>query len=373
MWEFLEAVTDSRISDHVAIMTVIEGIGARLRVLDDIIASSDTSPARPHPVDVRPPTPAPPPVPPHVPPRPVGSPHMPIPPTWGHGFQPSAPAPPPTPPIVHGLSVDTATANVPGGRIKTPCFTDQAWHAWNMKTNCFDLAGLANTGYHIGDFGVDILNEMIISKCGYQSFYVDHPEDVLLCFQEIVNIHHVVVQSWTNTRTHFSSPVVEYILEKALPVLPHLQDLEVAGMVKFYDGLQKISMRYLIPLMPFDSICLVFGFEGLCPPGLGTILYQAIASAWMDVLPCLLPQRDSVVELAIFAVSVKSNNGFDLMWRIFGTRGAGFQGYESGSGPNVDTAFRCPLVLPQTPPVLPTPVQAQHVLQCTYANQYFLA
>jgi hypothetical protein len=29
---------------------------------------------------------------------------------------------------------------------------------------------------------VDTLNEMIISKCGYQSFHVDHPEDVLLCF-----------------------------------------------------------------------------------------------------------------------------------------------------------------------------------------------
>ncbi len=95
--ELLEAATDSCISDHVAVMTTIEGIGARLRVLDDIIALSDTSPARPSPVDVRPPTPVPPPVPPHVPPRLVGSPHMPVPQTWGHGFQPSAPAPTPTP------------------------------------------------------------------------------------------------------------------------------------------------------------------------------------------------------------------------------------------------------------------------------------
>ncbi len=184
VWELLEATTDSRISDHVAVIMAIEGIGACLRVLDDIIASSNTSPAHPSLVDVRPPTPAPPPVPPHVPPRPVGSPHMPVPLTWGHGFQPSAPAPTPTPhqstnplaqnsklennaSIVHGLSIDTATANVPGGRIKTPRFTDPARRARNMKTNRFDLAGLANTGYHIGDFGVDILNEMIISKCGY--------------------------------------------------------------------------------------------------------------------------------------------------------------------------------------------------------------
>jgi hypothetical protein len=102
--------------------------------------------------------------------------------------------------------------------------------------NRFDSAGLANLGYHIGDFGVDSLTEAIIIKCGYQSFHVDHPEDVLLCFQEIVNIHCVVVQTWTNARTHFSGPVVEYILKKALPVFPRLQGLDVADTVKFMMG-----------------------------------------------------------------------------------------------------------------------------------------
>jgi hypothetical protein len=134
-----------------------------------------------------------------------------------------------------------------------------------MKTNRFDLAGLADTGYHIGDDGVALLNELIISNCGYQSFHADHPEDVLLCFQEIVNLHRLVVQTWTNTRTHFSGLVVEYIIEKALHVFPRVLDLDVLGMVKFYDGMEKISMQYLLPLMPFDSILLAFGYEGLCP------------------------------------------------------------------------------------------------------------
>jgi hypothetical protein len=191
--------------------------------------------------------------------------------------------------------------------------------------NRFDSVGLANLEYHIGDFGVDSLTEAIISKCGYQSFHVDHPEDVLLCFQEIVNIHRVVVQTWTNARTHFSRPVVEYILEKALPVFPRLQGLDVADTVNFYDGLQKISMRYLLPLMPFNSICLAFGFEGLCPPGLGTVCYSAIASAWMDVLPCLLPVKESEVESTVFTVSVESNNGFDLLWRILELTVPGFK------------------------------------------------
>jgi hypothetical protein len=323
--ELLQTAAASHISNHSAVMTAIEGIGARLSALDDVIASSDTfaSSDTPHPVD----KPTPP-----VATCPVGSAHLPIPPDWGHNFQPSVRAPPstvpptaPSPSMVHGLSVDTAHAGEPGGRIKTPRSLDPARRARNMKTNRFDLAGLADSGYHIGDDGVAALNERIISNCGYHSFHADHPEDVLLCFQEIVNLHRLVVQTWTNTRTHFSGPVVEYIIEKALPVFPRLLDLDVSSTVKFYDGLQKISMRYLLPLMPFDSISLVFGYEGLCPPGLGTTRYSAIASAWMDVLPRLLPIKESEVESAIFSVGVDSNNGFDLMWRILELAVPGFK------------------------------------------------
>jgi hypothetical protein len=95
-----------------------------------------------------------------------------------------------------------------------------------------------------------------------------------------------------NAWTHFSGPVVEYILEKALPVFPYLQGLDVANTVKFYDGLQKILMRYLLPLMPFNSIRLLFGFEGLCPPVLGMVCYSAIASARIDVLLVFFLRRN---------------------------------------------------------------------------------
>jgi hypothetical protein len=297
-------------------MLAIEDIGTRVSALDDAIASSEAHT----------PVAAPPPLPPPVAVRPAGSVHLPVPTGWGHNFYPTGPQPPaPLHSLASSLRVDTAHADAPGGRIKTPRSLDPAWRARTMKTNRFDLAGLADTGYHIGDDGGALLNEMIISNCGYQSFHVDHPEDVLLCFQEIVNLHRLVVQTWTNTRTHFSGPVVEYIIEKALPVFPCLLDLDVSGTVKFYDGLQKILMRYLLPLMPFDSILLVFGYEGLCPPGLGTTRYSAIASAWMDVLPRLLPLKESEVESAIFSVGVDSNNGFDLMWRILELAVPGFK------------------------------------------------
>ncbi len=99
----------------------------------------------------------------------------------------------------------------------------------------------------------------------------------------------------------------------------------MVDVVKFYDSVQKILMRYLLPLMPFDSICLVFGFEGLCPPGMGTIRYAAIALAWMDVLPRILPKDDSEVELVKFLVGYESNNGFDLMWQVVELAVPGFK------------------------------------------------
>jgi hypothetical protein len=45
----------------------------------------------------------------------------------------------------------------------------------------------------------------------------------------------------------------------------------------------------------------------------------------MDVLPCLLPQKESLVESTIFSVSVESNNGFDLLWRILEIAVPGFK------------------------------------------------
>ncbi len=163
---------------------------------------------------------------------------------------------------------------------------------------------------------MDVLTEKIIHNCGYKSIHADHLEDILLCFNKIILIHRIVVQGWRNPWTQFCGPMVEYILEKALPIFPCLHSLEVADAIKFYNGLQKISMRYLLPLIPFDLLCLAFSFEGLCPPGLGTIRYAAISSAWMDGLPWILPQSSSDFKSIIFFISFELNDGFDLLLQI---------------------------------------------------------
>ncbi len=134
--ELLEATTDSRINDHTAIMAAIKDIGMHLSILNDFIASADASPMRPSSADIQPPavgasvpgsspvargpSPCPTSTSPPAAPCSDGPSHMPFPPTWGHGFHPSAPAPSPSASMAHGLRVDTATADIPGGRIKTP-------------------------------------------------------------------------------------------------------------------------------------------------------------------------------------------------------------------------------------------------------------
>ena len=86
--DLLVAATDSRISEHSAVMTAIADIGTRISALDGVIASSAVH----TPVDAHPPTPppvavrqagmavdAPPPTPPPVAVRPAGSVHLPVP------------------------------------------------------------------------------------------------------------------------------------------------------------------------------------------------------------------------------------------------------------------------------------------------------
>ncbi len=54
----------------------------------------------------------------------------------------------------------------------------------------FDIAGLATTEYHGGHHGVQELTVPFIHNCGYQSFSnTDSPEDILICFGTIQQIH----------------------------------------------------------------------------------------------------------------------------------------------------------------------------------------
>jgi hypothetical protein len=223
--------------------------------------------------------------------------------------------------------VDTSDlANNPcqGGRIASPRPSDKEQQARQMRMSIFDIAGLASQQYHGEMDGVPELSISFIHACGYESFSIETPDDVLLCYCNIQQVHKKVRQGWFNPCSHLYGPSVEWILERGLLVFPRLDSLTAAEAVTFYDKLQELSAVYLIPLMPFDAIHLEFNFEGLFVPGLGTNRYVDCASALMEILPRLLPPANWEVQAKISAVRSKLKNGYDLFWRILELTVPGF-------------------------------------------------
>ena len=201
-------------------------------------------------------------------------------------------------------------------KIISPRVNDREKIARDRQLSIFDIPGLAHDLYHGGSDGVKELTIKFLHECGYNSFAPEAPEDVLLCYRDIQLVHRKVMSGWFNSRSGRSGPPLEYIIEKALPNFPKLKSLDARVAVDFYDRLQKISAGCLLPLMPFDAIKLLFKFEGLCPPGLGTSRYGEIGSVLMDILPRLLPATIPEVASAISTVGYESNNGYDLFWRV---------------------------------------------------------
>jgi hypothetical protein len=208
------------------------------------------------------------------------------------------------------------SAFIMGGRITSPRATDKERQARKLNISRHDIAGLAAPAYHGGRQGVAILSLSFIHACGYQSFSPEIEDDVLPCYGAIQLLHKKITMAWTNTRTQQSGPSVERILEKGLTVLPKLRGTSARETVSFYESLQQVSTSYLIPIMPFDTVCLANNYEGLFPPGLGTDVYCECCIALLEVLPRLLPQHDYEVDAKISAVRNSSRNGYDLLWRV---------------------------------------------------------
>ena len=94
--------------------------------------------------------------------------------------------------------------------------------------------------------------------------------------------------------------------------------------MEFYDAFHKTAIIYLLPVMPFDCICIKMGFEALCPPGLGIPRYAMISRVLMELLPCLLSRSDTQVSSLINMVRMDSGNGYDLLWRVMALLVPGF-------------------------------------------------
>ncbi len=203
-----------------------------------------------------------------------------------------------------------------GGRITSPRAADKERQARLRRISQHDVAGLATSAYHGGQHGVPTLTLSFIHACGYQTFSPEVEDDVLPCYGTIQLLHKKVKTAWHNPRTLQSGPSVERILEKGLMVFPKLRGTSAREAVTFYESVQQVSAAYLLPLMPFDSICLANNYEGLFPPGLGTDAYSECCIAMLELLHRLLPANDHEVRVKISGVGNVSRNGYDLLWRI---------------------------------------------------------
>ncbi len=134
-------------------------------------------------------------------------------------------------------------------------------------------------------------------------------DDNLPCYGHIQLLHKKVHQAWYNPQTLQSGPSVDCILERGLTVLPKLQETEAKDTVAYCERLQQILAAYLIPLMPFDAICLLNNHKGLFPPSPGTDTYAKCCAVVLDIQPRLLLTTNTEVMAIISAVSNVLRNG----------------------------------------------------------------
>jgi hypothetical protein len=155
-----------------------------------------------------------------------------------------------------------------GGMIVSPRNADRRRQALAQKISPFDVARLGNIRYHGGTHGYNPLTESIIHRCGYTEI---HSSDILLAYNDIIEVHSRTCDNWDHPRGHYKGPQLEHILEKGISSFPHLTTFYVEQMVEFYDAFHKTALIYLLPVTPFDCISIKIGFEALCPPGLGIL------------------------------------------------------------------------------------------------------
>ena len=117
-----------------------------------------------------------------------------------------------------------------------PRHSNCAMHAFSLGASRFDVICLAMPEYHIHMDGYESLMEDIFRDCGYAHIKAC-VEDVVVCYNDIIMVHHKITELWYNSYAHTSGPQVDKILHKSILVFPKLTSLQVDNMVGFYNRL----------------------------------------------------------------------------------------------------------------------------------------
>jgi hypothetical protein len=131
-----------------------------------------------------------------------------------------------------------------------------------------------------------VLTHAILSKCKYNQIA---SLDVVTCHNDIIAVHRRVRELWYNPTTHTYGPQIKRIITNSLTLLPILELASTKTMVDFYDRLQESLTGLAIAIMPFDTVMICNGLEGLCVLGLGVDRYHVMSKALMELLPRLIP------------------------------------------------------------------------------------
>ncbi len=158
---------------------------------------------------------------------------------------------------------------------------------------------MADKDYHGGVDGFDPLTITIIKNCGYSTISSD---DVILCYNDIIQLHCKTLNGWVNTQALQRGPSVKRIVEKMLPLFKKLDGITAAEHFYFYYEFQKPASVYLLLFMSVDAVSIKLGFEGLCPPGMGIYRYADVATALMDVVPRVMPEQITHLGMIIAVV-----------------------------------------------------------------------
>ena len=170
--------------------------------------------------------------------------------------------------------------------------------------------------------GMKTLSDETLEYCGY-STNTYSVEDLYTVYSEIKAIHRHVAAGWYQYQGYHShdnkeeGPQVQRIVAKNLSIFPKLHSTSMPAVIEFYDKLQRLSFKYLMPLVPFNHILLHHKSFGLCIPYLGYPQYQAAAAGLLELLPHLIPASLSKnFNANITSISSTSKNGYDVVWNI---------------------------------------------------------
>ncbi len=104
-----------------------------------------------------------------------------------------------------------------GGCIASPRPSDKEQQARQRQLSIFNIVGLASPLYHGDVDGVPELSVSFIYACGYQSFSPETPNDVLLCYRDIQQLHKKAKISAVRSELKNGYDLFWRILELAVP------------------------------------------------------------------------------------------------------------------------------------------------------------